>query len=101
MISITKVSDISYSDVADYLRLAELTQDDRETLNNFLGVAKGYIAKYTGQTIEALDEEEPIIICVFLLCQEYWDNRGYMIDDNLVVNKSVESILNLYSVNLL
>ena len=101
MKAISKVSDIDYQDVADYLRITELTQGDIETLNNILIVAKSYITKYTGQTIEALDDLQDVIIVVLILCQDMWDNRALYVDDNLQANKVVESILGLHSVNLL
>ena len=41
-----------------------------------------------------------IIIVVFILCQDMWDNRALYVDSSNV-NKVVESILGLHSVNLL
>ena len=41
-------------------------QDDINTLNNLLLVAKNYIVQYTGQTLEALDTLSDIIIVVFI-----------------------------------
>ena len=100
MNQISAVSQITAQDVADYLRISEVTQDDTNTLNTLLTVAKTYITKYTGQTLENLDTLEDIIIVVFILCQDMWDNRALYVDSNNV-NKVVESILGLHSVNLL
>ena len=100
MNQISAVSQITAQDVADYLRISEVTEDDRNTLNTLLTVAKTYITKYTGQTLENLDTLEDIIIVVFILCQDMWDNRALYVDSNNV-NKVVESILGLHSVNLL
>lgn len=97
---ITKVSEITAQDVADYLRLPEVTQSDINTLNTLLTVAKVYIGEYTGRTIQELDDYKDIIIVVLILCQDMWDNRTLYVDSSNS-NKVVESILGLHSVNLL
>lgn len=100
MNQISAVSQITAQDVADYLRISEVTQDDTNTLNTLLTVAKAYICQYTGQTLENLDNLSDIIIVVFILCQDMWDNRALYVDSSNV-NKVVGSILGLHSVNLL
>lgn len=101
MNEISKVSQITAQDVADYLRICDaLTESDTNTLNTLLTVAKTYITSYTGQTLEALDTLKDIIIVVLILCQDMWDNRTMYVEESNV-NKVVESILNLHSVNLL
>ena len=100
MNQISAVSQITAQDVADYLRISEVTTDDTNTLNTLLTVAKSYICQYTGQTLENLDNLSDIIIVVFILCQDMWDNRALYVDSSNV-NKVVESILGLHSVNLL
>lgn len=100
MNEISTVSQITAQDLADYLRISEVTQDDTNTLNTLLTVAKTYITNYTGQTLENLDNLKDIIIVVFILCQDMWDNRTLYVDSSNV-NKVVESILGLHSINLL
>lgn len=100
MQEITKVSDITYSDIADYIRLVEVTNDDKNTLNNLIVVAKSFICQYTGRTAEELDNFQDFIIVVFILCQDMWDNRTLYVD-NKELNKVVETILGMHSVNLL
>jgi hypothetical protein len=100
MNEITKVSEITVDDLADYLRIAEVTEDDEKTLATLLTVAKSYVTKYTGQTLEALDDLQDVIIVVLILVQDMWDNRTLYVDTNNA-NKVVESILGLHSVNLL
>ena len=51
---INKVSDITTRDLADYLRIPELTTDDTNTLATLLTVAKVYVGEYTGRTIQEL-----------------------------------------------
>lgn len=100
MNEITKVSDITSNDVADYIRLVEVTQDDLNTLNNLIGVAKTFIKNYTGRTDEELDNYQDFVIVVLILCQDMWDNRALYVDKTNL-NKVVETILGMHSVNLL
>lgn len=100
MNNLTKVSEITYSDVADYIRLVEITQDYQNTLNNLIGIAKTFIASYTGHTIEELDDYQDFIIVVFILCQDMWDNRTLYVD-KATLSYPVETILNMHSINLL
>ena len=100
MNQISAVSQITAQDVADYLRISEVTEDDTNTLNTLLTVAKAYVTQYTGQTLENLHTLQDIIIVVFILCQDMWDNRALYVDSSNV-NRVVESILGLHSVNLL
>ena len=100
MNEISTVSQITPQDLADYLRICEPTTDDLNTLSTLLTVAKVYVSEYTGRTIQDLDNYRDIIIVVMILVQDMFDNRTlYVESDN--VNKVVESILNLHSVNLL
>ena len=98
MNNITKVSDITYQDVADYIRLSEVTEDDQNTLTTLIMVSKTFISNYTGQT--DLDNFPDFVIVVFILCQDMWDNRTLYVD-NSNLNKVVETILGMHSINLL
>jgi hypothetical protein len=98
--NINTVSQITASDVAEYLRITDATQEDTNTLNTLLTVAKAYIGEYTGRTIQELDNYKDIISVLLILCQDMWDNRTLYVDSSSV-NKVVESILGLHSVNLL
>lgn len=100
MNEISKVSEITAQDVADYIRLSEVTSDDTNTLNTLLTVSKAYIKQYTGRTEEELDNYQDFVIVVLVLCQDMWDNRTLYVD-NTNLNYVVESILGLHSVNLL
>ena len=100
MNTILKVSDITYSDVAEYLRLDEVSSGDINTINNLINVSKTYIMQYTGRTEEELDLFYDFVIVVMILCQDMWDNRTLYVDRSNL-NYVVESILNLHAVNLL
>lgn len=97
---LAKVSDITYQDVAEYLRLTEVDANDEATLNNLINISKSFMANYTGHTIEELDNYNDFIIVVLILCQDMWDNRTLYVD-NTNLNKVVDTILGMHSINLL
>lgn len=98
MSAITKVSEITPQAVAEYLRLEEIDSSDEDMLSTLIGVAKEYIAKYTGQA--DLDQFQDFVIVVYILVQDMWDNRTMYVDKSNL-NNTVETILGLHSVNLL
>ena len=100
MNNITKVSEITYSDVANYLRLSEVSQQDQNTLTNLINISKEYIQSYTGLTSNALDNFQDFVIVVLVLCQDMWDNRTLYVD-NSNLNNVVQGILDMHSINLL
>lgn len=101
MNAITKVSEITAQDVADYLRIAELTEDDKNFITSTISVAIDYILKYTGIEDKAtLDNYNDMVIVVFVLCQDMYDTRALYVD-NSNVNRVVENILGLHQRNLL
>lgn len=97
---ITKVSDLTSSDIQKYLRVSELSEDDTHYLDTILNVAKEFIKNYTGVSDEELDTCQDFIIVVYVLCQDMYDNRTYYVDGNNV-NKVVQTILDMHSRNLL
>lgn len=93
-------STITTTDVANYLRLGAVTQDEQDLLTTMLNSAKSYVLKYTGLTELQADLANELVIAVLVLCQDMWDNRALYVDsDN--VNKVVETILGMHSINLL
>lgn len=100
MNNITKVSEITATDLAEYLRLDEVSQAETTTLNNLIGIAKAYISNYTGRTIEELDDYQDFVIVALVLVQDMWDNRT-LYPERSNLNNVVETILSLHSVNLL
>lgn len=100
MTNITKISDITAADIAEYLRIATPTADDLNFINTTIRVAKDYILKYTGIEADKLDDYEDLIIVVFVLCQDMFDTRAMYVDSNNV-NKVVDTILGMHQRNLL
>lgn len=101
MNAITKVSEITAQDVAEYLRIAELTEEDENFITSTISVAIDYILKYTGiEDAQTLDNYNDMVIVVFVLCQDMFDNRAMYVD-NSNLNRVVDNILGLHQRNLL
>lgn len=95
-----KLSDVTVEDVAKYIRLDEVTEDDEKLLNNLIVIAKEFIKNYTGVKEKNLDNYNDFVIVLYILCQDMYDNRVLYVDKSNV-NKVVESILGMHSLNLL
>lgn len=93
-----KVSDLTVGDIADYIRLSEPSDEDVIFITKCLEIAKSYIKNYTG--VEDLDSQADFVICVYLLCQDMYDNRT-IYSDKATPNKTFEMILNLHCGNLI
>lgn len=100
MNQIAKVSEVTSTDLAEYLRVGEVTASEEGFLNTIIGAAKSYMRKYTGLTAEQLDESSDLVIAMLVLCQDMYDNRALYVD-SVNVNLAVQSILDMHSVNLL
>ena len=91
-----KVSSITYNDIANYIRLTEVSQEEQSLLTNLIGIAKAFIKDNTG--VEDLDEFDDFVIVVFILCQDMYDTRSLYVDKS-DLNKVVETILGMHSIN--
>lgn len=98
--SVVKVSDVTITDVIDYLRLDEVSEADRAFLETALSSAKSFVYNYTGLSSEQADLYSEFVIAIYVLCQDMFDNRTLYVSSSNV-NKVVEAILGLHSVNLL
>lgn len=100
MNNITKISDITYEDVANYIRLSEVSEDEQNYLTTLINISKDYILNYTGIDEDDLDNYTDLIIVVFVLCQSMYDVRSLYIDKSNL-NNVVETILDMHQNNLL
>ncbi len=91
-----KVSDVTYNEIADYIRLTEVSPEDESLLTALIGIAKAFIKENTG--VEDLDEFDDFVIVVFILCQDMYDTRALYVDKTNL-NKVVETILGMHSLN--
>ena len=71
MNDISKVSDITTSDISEFLRLTSPSASDNATLNNLLGIAKKFISSYTGHTESELDDYQDFCNCSFSFMPGY------------------------------
>lgn len=100
MNQIAKVSEVTSTDLAEHLRVGEVTASEEGFLKTIIGAATAYMCKYTGLTMEQLDESSDLVIALFVLCHDMYDNRALYVD-SANVNLAVQSILDMHSVNLL
>lgn len=91
-----KVSKITFQEIADYIRLSEVSEEEQTLLDNLINIAKSFIKENTG--VQDLDEYDDFVIVIFILCQDMYDNRTLYVDKTNL-NKVVETILGLHSRN--
>lgn len=101
----TKVSEITVNDIANYIRLTEVSDEEKKELEIYLKVAKNYISNYTGipetsttDGAETLDSYADFIIVVYVLCQDMYDNRAMYVDGKNI-NRVVQTILDMHTRN--
>lgn len=97
---VSKVSDITADSVSEYLRLDEVSEEDKNTLATLISIATSFIKSYTGLDDDGVDKYSEFVIVVLILCQDMWDNRTMYVDSK-DLNNTVQSILAMHSVNLL
>ena len=97
-----KVSEITVKNLADYLKLdyQSLSEEEILELAAFLQASQSFISDYTGLTPTQIDAHETFVIAVYVLAQDMYDNRTLYIDKSNL-NRVVETILGMHSVNLL
>ena len=97
-----KVSEITVKNLAYYLKLdyPSLSEEEILELAAFLQAAQRFIADYTGLSDDKIDENETFVIAVYVLVQDMYDNRSFYVDKSNL-NRVVEMILGMHSVNLL
>ena len=99
---VSKVSEITVEDVANYIRLGDYEEGE---IGTYLNIAKSYISNYTGIPVtsdkeedETLDTYADFIIVVYILCQDMHDNRTMYVDSSNI-NKTVQTILDMHTRN--
>ena len=102
-----KVSEITADDIANYLRLSEISDEDKKNIELFLNIAINNIENYTGipkksknvdVEAETLDSYSDFVIVVCVLCQDMYDNRVMYVDSKSI-NKTVQTILDMHTRN--
>lgn len=104
-----KISEITVSDVAKYLRL-ETGDYDEAQLRAVMMAARLYMESCTGipavsdiEGAETLDSHEDFWIAYMVLCQDMYDNRTMYPETRYAAsaNRVVDSVLGLHRRNLL
>lgn len=93
-----KISEVTITDLKEY---ANVDHDyDNNIFSSILLSSKSYIKSYTGLNEEQIDSKEELTIALMILCNEMYENRIYTVENDKV-NKIVNSILDMHSINLL
>lgn len=69
-----KVSEITTEDLANYLRLIDVDENETKFLSDALESAKSFIKSDTG--VKDLDEAEDFVMAIFVLVADMYDNRS-------------------------
>jgi hypothetical protein len=97
-LNVHTVSEITSEVCALYVRADNPSATDLAELASMLNAAKAFVRSYTG--VDDLDTYPDFVLCVLILVQDMYDHRSFYVDKG-TVNRVVESILDLHSVNLL
>lgn len=96
----TKVSDLTVSDLTEYLRIVEVDPQETSFLNTVLEAAKNYAVSETGLALTTLDNYPEITLAVLAIAQDLYDNRSVYVD-KANVSETISTILGLHRINLL
>lgn len=97
-----KVSEIHLPQIAKQIReeFEYIAESDKVLLEAERVASVAYVKTYTGLTDEQMDEHEDLSIAVLCLISDMYDNRQMYVDKSNV-NRVVDTILSMYSVNLI
>ena len=96
-----KISDVTTQNIIDYLRIDNATEIESAEIERMKASAISFITGYTGLSETELDDFEDLTQALFVLVADMFDNRNMQSDKAVNVNKMVDRILGLHSVNLL
>ena len=97
-----RISEVTMKDFTDYLRLDDPSEIEESEIERMKASAVSYMIEYTGLTVDEMDQFEDMTQALFILVADMFDNRNPYIEGKASnVNKSVQTILGLHSVNLL
>lgn len=97
-----RISEVTMKDFTDYLRLDDPSEIEESEIERMKASAVSYMIEYTGLTVDEMDQFEDMTQALFILVADMFDNRNLYIEGKASnVNKSVQTILGLHSVNLL
>jgi hypothetical protein len=98
-----KIPELTTEFIAGYLRVDEPNDIQTREIEMAFAAALRVIKDNTGRSDEFINESDSFTLAVLVLTAEFYENRQYQAAGNKSseVNKAVESIIALDSVNLL
>lgn len=96
----TKVSEITNTELAAYIRLDDASSSELEQLTDMKAAAAQFIKSQTGLDDAEVDEKADLGIALKVLVQDMFDNRTLYVDTSNV-NKTVDAILGQYRQNFI
>lgn len=97
-----KASEVDQTYLIDYLRLDEPEECVKREINAALAAGMAFIRSYTGLDDAEIDRHEDMTAALLVLVADMFENKNYYIDyKSREVNRTVETILGMYSTNLL
>ena len=97
-----KVSELTNDFLVDYLKIDEPEESTMKEISTGHAAAVAYAKSYTGLEVEELDAHEDITTAILIIIADMFENRNLYLDyKSKEINKTVETILGMYQVNLL
>ena len=96
-----KISEITTQDLVDYLRIDDPNEIEEAEIERMKESAISFITGYTGLSEAEIDDFDDLSQALFVLVADMFDNRNMQTDKAVNVNKMVDRILGMHSVNLL
>ena len=97
-----KINEVTTEDLVNYLRLDDPSYIEISEIERMKASAISYMKDYTGLSEEQLNEHDDLTQALFILVADMFDNRNLYIEGKANnINKSVECILGMHSINLL
>lgn len=96
------IPELTNDNITNYLRLDDfenLDKEERQMLELIKEAAFNYLVDITGMTSEKVEQNDTLTIAYLSLIQDMYDNRSFQIDKNNL-NKTVETIIDMYNFNL-
>lgn len=96
-----KISEVTVQNLADYLRIDDLSDIESTELSAMKTAATQYIYSYTGLTADEADTHEDLTMALFVVVAELFDDRNLQTSKAVNENKFVKQLLGMYAVNYL
>lgn len=97
-----KMSEVTVENMAERLRIDDVSDIISTEIEIMMESAKSFIESFTGLTADEVDSHEDITQAFFILVADMFENRNlYNENKDSNLNKAVECILRMHSINLI